>query len=118
MDDFFYKETSQPKLKGVEKAAIFLGEMNPGVASIICGFLSTNELKQIRKAFKKIGSTINTRQEITVLSEALRKGELRGIAPMPKETIKQPARKTYGINQPTEAIADVIATWLQDDNKQ
>lgn len=118
MDDFFYKETSQPKLKGVEKAAIFLGEMSPGVASILCGFLSTNELKKIRKAFNKLGTTINTAQEINVLSEALRKGELRGIAPMPKETIMPASLKFYDINQPTETIADVIATWLQDEKKQ
>ena len=81
MSDFFYKETAVTRLKGAEKAAIFLGEMDPGTASIITGFLSTNEIKQIRKSLKKMGTTVNIQNEIAVLSEALKRGMLKGIAP-------------------------------------
>ena len=70
MGDYFYKETVGAHLKGSDKAAIFLGELDPGTASIITGFLNTNELKQIRKSMKKIsnllyiwpGTTVTTKQ--------------------------------------------------------
>ncbi|MBO4438388.1 MAG: hypothetical protein J5798_03480 [Spirochaetaceae bacterium] len=117
MSDFFYKETVSTRLKGDEKAAIFLGEMDPGTASIITGFLSTNELKKVRKSMKKIGTSINIQNEIAVLSEALKRGMLRGIAPADalQTNPKKYAKKTYGVNQNAETIADVIATWMQDD---
>ena len=51
------------------------------------------------------------------LTEALKKGMVKGIVqpevlqPNPKKY----AKKTYGVNQNAETIADVIATWMQDD---
>lgn len=117
MSDFFYKETAVTRLKGAEKAAIFLGEMDPGTASIITGFLSTNEIKQIRKSLKKMGTTVNIQNEIAVLSEALKRGMLKGIAPSDalESNPQKYVRKTYGVNQNAETIADVIATWMQDE---
>jgi len=117
MGDYFYKETVGTRLKGADKAAIFLGELDPGTASIITGFLSTNELKQIRKSMKKLGTSINVYHEIAVLTEALKRGMLKGIAPAESlQTNPQKyTRKTYGVNQNAETIADVIATWIQDD---
>ncbi|MBQ4496903.1 MAG: hypothetical protein IKK38_06290 [Spirochaetaceae bacterium] len=117
MDEYFYKETAGTRLKGAEKAAIFLGEMDPGTASIISGFLSTNELKKIRKSMKKIGTSINVYHEIAVLSEALKRGMVKGIVPAENlQTNPQKyARKSYDVNQNPETIADVIATWMQDE---
>lgn len=116
MENFFYKETAGIHLKGSEKAAIFLGELDSGTASIISGFLSTNEIKQIRKSMKKMGNSINIHHEIAVLTEALKRGMLKGIVPEKlQKDPKEYARKTYGVNQNAETIADVIATWIQDE---
>ena len=117
MSDFFYKETAGTRLKGAKKAAIFLGEMDPGTASIITGFLSTNELKKVRKSMKKLGTSINIYDEIAVLTEALKKGMVKGIVQpeVLQSNPKKYAKKTYGVNQNAETIADVIATWMQDD---
>ena len=117
MGDYFYKETVGAHLKGSDKAAIFLGELDPGTASIITGFLNTNELKQIRKSMKKLGTSINVYHEIAVLTEALKRGMLIGIAPSDalESNPQKYVRKTYGVNQNAETIADVIATWMQDE---
>ncbi|NLK45456.1 MAG: hypothetical protein GX297_02230 [Treponema sp.] len=116
MGDYFYKETVGPKLKGVEKAAIFLGEMDSGTASIVCGFLSTNELKKIRKALKKLGHSINIQQEIAVLTEMLKKGMLKGIVPEEALYTDTSAytKKTYEVDQSAETVANVIASWLKN----
>ncbi len=117
MDEYFYKETAGTRLKGADKAAIFLGEMDPGTASLITGFLSTNELKKVRKSMKKLGTSINVYHEIAVLTEALKRGMVKGIVPAENLQTNPQAytRKTYGVNQNAETIADVIATWMQNE---
>ena len=49
--------------------------------------------------------------------EALKRGMLKGIAPSDalESNPQKYVRKTYGVNQNAETIADVIATWMQDE---
>ena len=137
MENNFIK-TTQPILSGPEKVAILLAEIGPLFNSnydqlFEAMHLSTDEIKKIRKAMKKLGryapaktSYENGMEQINkeqaVLKEALDFGVRRGIANNP--TTKEVTHKTLKdfipsdvkdlANQNPEDVANVLRSWLKE----
>ena len=138
MENSFIK-TTKPILSGPEKVAILLAEIgslfNSNYDQLFEAMhLSTDEIKKVRKAMKKLGRYApayassyekgieQITRESSVLEEVLDFGVRRGIAKMPaaKETTHK-ALKDYIpsdlknlANQNPEDVANVLRSWLKD----
>ena len=129
--------TTKPTLSGAEKVAILLAEIGPLFNSkydelFEALYLSTAEIKKIRKAMKKLGryspaqasSYENGMEQIaretSVLQEVLDYGARRGILPKRtkveafQKTIKQlmPDKIKDMANKNPDDVAKVIRSWL------
>lgn len=137
MEESFIKIT-KPVLSGPEKVAILLAEIGPLFNSnydqlFEAMHLSTDEIKKIRKAMKKLGRYAPAKtlyengmdqinKEQSVLQEALEFGVRRGIAKMPAanetthKTLKDfiPSDVKNLANQKPEDVANVLRSWLSE----
>lgn len=122
---FVAEGTDKRVLTGKEKAAMLMGELS-GYTSGIIPYLSTNELKMLRKTLKKMGKRIELPREIEMLEEINKFGISRRIAsPRPslfsrekyaKETENKKSRDyLHGLFKNPNAVANVISVWLQED---
>jgi flagellar biosynthesis/type III secretory pathway M-ring protein FliF/YscJ len=114
-------------LSGKEKAAILLGELG-GSAESVFEYLSTAELKKLRKSLRSLGKRVVWPDETAVLQEnhewGLRKGLTRPIhtdseiAAFIKTSEK--AEKESGIRdmmrKNPDAIAQALSAWLKEDS--
>ena len=131
-------KTSKPELTGFEKAAILMAEVGPLFNSNYDALfeklqLTTNEIKKIRKAIKKLGYYAPARasyengmeqiaREQSVLKEALSFGASRGITKkaetaagiQKQQPVKQlmPDKIKNMASQNPDDLAKVIQTWL------
>lgn len=137
MDGFI--RTTKPALSGPEKVAILLAEIGPLFNSnydqlFEAMHLSTDEIKKVRKAMKKLGRYApayassheqgieQITRESSVLKEALDFGVRRGIAKMPAEkdsthkTLKDfiPSDLKNLADRKPEDVANVLRTWLSE----
>lgn len=89
MEGFIKTESAQPsvpKLSGVQKAAIFLGEIGSSASQQVLSYvkLSDSQLAALNKAFKNLGdfnphNEFQVRRENAVLEEAAAFGKMHGI---------------------------------------
>ena len=133
-------KTTKTVLSGSEKVAILLAEIGPMFNSDYdllyeSLHLSTDEIKKIRKAMKRLGRYSPTtvdyetgmeqiKREQTVLKEALDFGARRGI--IHKETHRTLAKTTDKliipaelknlVNQNPEEVAKLLRDWLEKNN--
>lgn len=89
MEGFIKTESAQPsvpKLSGVQKAAIFLGEIGSSASQQVLSHvkISDSQLAALNKAFKNLGdfnphNEFQVRRENAVLEEAATFGKMHGI---------------------------------------
>lgn len=89
MEGFIKTESAQPsvpKLSGVQKAAVFLGEIGSNASQQVLSYvkLSDSQLAALNKAFKNLGdfnphNEFQVRRENAVLEEAAAFGKMHGI---------------------------------------
>lgn len=117
-------------MKKFEKIAVLLGELGVDASDPILAKLnlSTDELSQIRKSMRALGSSYNPNderqvaKENAVLEEFKRFGEMRGIyKDVPHtafikvgETATQNNVRNLAAQDP-EALAKVLGMWLKND---
>ena len=117
--------TDKRILTGKEKAAMLMGELS-GYTTAILPFLSTNEIKVLRKQIKKLGKKVEIPREIKMLEEANKYGESRRIcSPKPslfsreKYAAEHENKKSrdylHGLFKNPDAVANVLSVWLKED---
>ena len=134
MDKFI--KTTKGNLSGIEKAAILLAEIGPSDNSNYDALfealhLSTDEIKKLRKAMKKLGRYAPARanyeegmdqihREQAVLQEALAFGKRKGIAPNVSESKRlnkivdqnETAKIQKLVAENPDDVAKVLRSWL------
>ena len=117
--------TDKRILTGKEKAAMLMGELS-GYTSAVIPFLTTSELKMLRKQIKKLGKKVELNREIKMLEEANKFGQSRRIC-TPKPSLfskekyaaehenKKSRDYLHGLFKNPDAVANVISVWLKED---
>lgn len=125
MENFIATAEPDIKLSGAEKTAILLGELGMAISDDLLERvgLSENEKKSVNKAFKKLGrynpqSRFEARREVQVLQEVMNFGAYKGILPPPKpDFYQQKQQEVLGMmKQNPDAVANLLKTWLGDDD--
>ncbi|MBQ7753743.1 MAG: hypothetical protein IJR80_08850 [Treponema sp.] len=125
MENFIATAEPDIKLTGAEKTAILLGELGMAISDNLLERvgLTEQEKKAVNKAFKKLGrynpqSRFEARREVQVLQEVMNFGAYKGILPPPKpDFYQQKQQEVLGMmKQNPDAVANLIKTWLGDDD--
>ncbi len=130
-NEYFYKVTqdynkkSRP-LSGREKAAILFSEIGGIAGDNIINYLSTDEIKKLRRSIKGLGYNVNKSKEVEALQEANDFGIRVGIS-RPIHTDEQIEEIVRSQSNPKEnnlrnfiaqnptAIADALRAWMKED---
>lgn len=131
-----FVKTTEPKLSGIEKAAILLAELGPSYNNNYDALmdslnLSTDEKEKIRRAMQLLGSyhpaqhgmdygMMEIRREEAVLNEVIEFGKRKGIFhPLNPDEFKNPYIKKDTSNGLAEmaknnpkAVADILTSWI------
>ena len=117
--------TDKRILTGKEKAAMLMGELS-GYTSAVIPYLTTSELRILRKQIKRLGKKVELNREIKMLEEVNKFGQSRRIcAPKPslfnKEKYaeehenKKSRDYLHGLFKNPDAVANVLSVWLKED---
>ena len=122
---FVAEGTDKRILTGKEKAAMLLGELS-GYTKDVIPFLTTREIKELRKTLKKMGKKVELNREIQMLEEANKYGLSRRIT-MARPSLfnkekyaqehenKKSRDYLHGLFKNPDAVANVISVWLKED---
>lgn len=130
-NEYFYKVTqnlnnAKRPLSGREKAAILFSEIGGLAGDGVINYLSTDEIKKLRRSIKGLGYNVNKSNEVDALQEANDFGIRVGISKpihtdaqieeivRAQSNPKENSLRNFIAQNPT-AIADALRAWMKED---
>lgn len=112
-------------LTGTEKAAILMGELGPNIGMGVMQYLSTKEIKKLRKAMKNLSPQLNITNEVNVLAAVNRYGVMHHLTmPVdlspehysPELQLRNSVLQNIHESKP-DTVAGVLSSWLSSEDE-